>query len=125
MQRSNVDLPDPDPPISTTTSPSSTVQVDPVEDPVVAEVLVHPADFENRPVIRPHPPAADGRLARTQQSASRPVGMASRMNRTAAITYGVKLKVDVVVDRRLLNRVDGAADDRDQPDVLLQRRRSR
>ena len=57
MQRSSVDLPEPEAPISATASCSRTVEVDPAQDLALAEGLGHAADLEHRGRC-PEPPAA-------------------------------------------------------------------
>ena len=56
MQRSSVDLPEPDAPIRQTTSCSATVEVDAAQHLVLAERLVHALDDERR-LRRSHAPA--------------------------------------------------------------------
>ena len=48
MQRSSVDLPEPEAPISATAWCSRDVEVDPAQDLALAERLGHPADLEHR-----------------------------------------------------------------------------
>ena len=84
MQRSSVDLPEPDDPMRQTTSCSATVEVDAAQDLEVAERLVQALDPEGalrRTSIRRVPPGARprARSRATSQSVNRASGIVTTM----------------------------------------------
>ena len=94
MQRSSVDLPEPDAPIRQTTSCSATARSMPRRTSSVAERLVQALDAQRlarSPARRPRSRAALSRA--TSQSVNRASGIVTTMNTRATPRNGVKLKV--------------------------------
>ncbi len=82
MQRSSVDLPDPEAPITQTTPCSAHLEVDALEHQVVAEGLADAVELERRHRIL--------RCSRaTSESVKRASGIVRRMKRSAVARYGV------------------------------------
>ena len=93
MQRSSVDLPDPDEPMRQTTSCSATVRSMPRRTSSDAEGLVQALDPERFAGLHQRcPPCAPLRRSRaTSQSVNRASGIVTTMKMRATAMYGVKL----------------------------------
>ena len=89
-QRSSVDLPEPDAPISTTHCPRLDRQVDVAQHHVVAERLADAALISQHAAsLTASLPAPWKPCLRANQSVSRAIGMVRQTNSTPATTYGV------------------------------------
>ena len=122
MQRSRLDLPDPDAPISVTTWCSATSRSIDRSTVWVPNRLTTPSQLSTGTGSRRHsdPLACCRRTARRlYQSATRIVGIASSTKSRPATRYGVKLNAASACTCAYADRVEGTQH-RDQPDVLLQ-----
>ena len=118
MQRSSVDLPEPDAPISATTSCSSTARSMPSSTVCLPNDLTRPST--TRDVAHASRPACRLRRSRaTSQSVKRASGIVSATNEHRRREVRSEVEGRVRVDLRLVERLD-CADRRNERAVLLQ-----